>query len=441
MNELDTLDTQLLDELADGQWHPIDKIRKNIVGVIQSQSKSKQGAALKRAVKPKLPERKELLDRLDALVEEGTLRSGTGKSPSYRFKTDKLEGWRASSETLDRDNKLYQPRYFGKVLEDDGWEKAPLHVLDLIHFRPSGNLTKLDLLKFTGLPSSAIQIDEEGLHRIFTVDGEIVYRQLKAAQEDRPEWGITSLRLEKNLKRRDLAELPPGFMNDLCRYYGNFAKVLLRNKMSSVLKHIPDPDDIQQQIYIWIIEAVERYDAETSIPFGAYLGTSLDKWVFNLTRRSFGRSVADMELKHVRAVNAFRNENEREPTQEELATVLGTNIENVRKELNLISTVANLRNTSALYTPDDNELPVPSEEFVEDNLEAMVERTLLSTSIIKAASVLPHNGMHGLLGVYYENWGAGERNKRISAWLNAEVTKRSVGRVLGSARSIMQKSE
>lgn len=430
MNKLDTLDAQLLNELADGQWHPIDKIRKNIVGLLRKQD-----------AKAKLPERKDLIERLDALVEGGTLKPGTGKSPSYRFETEKLEGWRSVSETLDRDNKLYQPRYFGRVLEDDGWLQAPLHTLDLIHFRPSGSLTKQELLDFTQLPFAAIQIDEEGLHRIFTVDGETTYRQLKQAQEDEPRWGITSLRLEKNLKRRDLAELPPGFLNDLCRYYGNFAKVLLRNKMSSVLKHIPDPDDIQQQIYIWIIEAVERYDAQTSIPFGAYLGTSLDKWVFNLTRRANGRSVADMELKHVRAANAFRNENDREPTQDELAQVLGMTVENTRKEINLISTVANLRNTSALYTPDDNELPVPSNDFVEDNLEAMVERTLLSTSIIKAASVLPHNGMHGLLGVYYENWGAGERNKRISAWLNAEVTKRAVGRVLGSARTIMQKAE
>lgn len=430
MNELDTLDVKLLDELADGQWHPIDKIRKNIAGSIKAED-----------AKAKLPAREDLLARLDAFVNEGRLRPGTGKSPSYRFQTEKLESWRAVSETLDRENKQYQPRYFGKVLEDDGWERAPLKVLDLIHFRPSGSLTKRDLLVLTDLPGAAIQIDEEGLHRIFTQEGETVYQLLKTAQTERPEWGITGLRLEKNLKRRDLADLPPGFLNDLCRYYGNFAKVLLRSKMSSVLKHIPDADDIQQQIYIWVIEAVERYDATTSIPFGAYLGTSLDKWVFNLNRKAFGRSVADVELKHVRAITAFKLEYEREPTHEELAELLGVSVEAARKEMNLISTVANLRNTSALYTSEDTELPVPSDEFVEDNLEAMVERTLLSTSIIKAASTLPHHGMHGLLGVYYENWGSTERNKRISAWLNADVTKRAVARVLTNARAVMAKGE
>jgi len=424
MLERDLLDTRLLDELADGQWHPIGKIRANL-----------NKLSAKTPITPK-PTKETLLVRLDQMVEDGTLRAGNNSS--YRFKTSNLETWRVISETLDLNDKRHQPRYFGRVLEDDGWEQAPLKTYDLVHFRVNGDLSKREVMDLTEEPAHLVII-EDGLYRVFTTRGDEVYQLISDAKQSRPEWGVSGIRLERNLKRRDLDDLPRGFLNDLCRYYGEFTKVLLRSKMSSIHKHISETDDIQQQIYVWVIDAVQRYDATTSIPFGAYLGKSLENWVFNLNRKAFGRSVADMELKHARAVAKFMTDFERIPSDEELAVLLETTVENVRRDAQLISTVVALRNQGALYTQEDTELPVPSDEFVEDNLEAMVEKTLLSSAITRAASMVGGASVQGLIGVYYENWGKDHRSKRISAWLNTDGTRRAVGKVLGRAREIMER--
>lgn len=415
------LEVQVLDELADGQWHPIYKIKKNIDTIGKNSTKVSKEA---------------LLPTLTKLADEGLLLQGSNES--FRFKSDELRIWRDTSSTLNTQDKKYQPRWFGGILEDDGWLIADLKTYDLIHFRADSSLTKQEIMSLTGEKNSAVQIDEDGLFRVFTTNGPEVYDLIKDSQNIKPEWKVSGVRLEKDLKRRNLEELPKHFVSDLCEYYGVFAKVLLHSHMSSITKHLPEPDDIQQQIYIWILDAIQRYDASTSIPFGAYLATALKKWVFNLNRKSFGRSVADAELKHSRAIAEFKLKHNREPKPEELAEVLGTDVNTVKRDSMAINTVLNLRNTGTIYQ-EDNELPLPSDELVNDNIEAMINNTLLSASIVTgAANVSGTKGLTGLVGVFYENWGAEKRSKKISLWLKNPKTQDAVTEVLKEAHIILK---
>lgn len=416
------LETKVLDELADGQWHPLSKIKKNIDETSNN-------------IGPKVS-KETLLPALNKLADEGVLLQGN--NDSFRFKSNELKTWRAASSTLNTEDKRYQPRWFGGILEDDGWLIAGLKTYDLIHFRANSRVTKNDIVMLTSEKPSAVQIDEDGLFRVFTVNGAQVYETIKNAQTDYLDWKISGVRLEKDLKRRNLEELPKQFVSELCAYYGVFAKVLLHSHMSSITKHLPEPDDIQQQIYIWILDAIQRYDATTSIPFGAYLATALKKWVFNLNRKAFGRSVADAELKHSRAIAEFKAKHNREPKAEELAVLLETDVSTVKRDSMAINTVLNLRNTGTIYQ-EDNELPLPSEEFVNDNIESMINNTLLSAAIVTGSSNLGGvEGLAGLVGVFYENWGSEKRTKKISLWLKTPKTQDSVSAVLKEAHQILQ---
>jgi hypothetical protein len=417
------LEVKILDELADGQWHPLYKIRKKIDTTNISDKLSKETLA----------------SVLDRLAGEGILLSGNNES--YRFESNELKRWRIVSETLDRENRQYQPRFFGGILEDDGWMLAELKTYDLIHFRADSTIGKQEIVDLTGEKPSVVQIDEDGLFRIFTTPSSATYHVVKNTKITHPEWKISGVRLEKSLKRRDLDDLPNRFVSDLCQYYGVFAKVLLRSHMSSITKHMSEPDDIQQQIYMWIIDAIQRYDATTSIPFGAYLGTALKKWVFNLNRKAFGRSVADAELKHTRAIAEFKVKWGREPKQEELATLLETDLVTVRKDAMAINTVLNLRNTGTIYQ-EDNELPIPSGELTNDNIDSLIDNMLLSAAITTAANVHGGSiGLAGLTGVYYENWGSEQKNKKVSIWLKNPKTQDSISAVLEDAKQILRGNE
>jgi DNA-directed RNA polymerase specialized sigma subunit len=415
------LDTLLLDKLADGQWHPSTKIW------------SRFGDEAK-LLDPKVS-KKQMLTMLDELVEKEVLLSGANQS--YRFVTRELELWRLLSPTLDLTSLKDTPRYFGGILEDDGWQRAPLRECHLVHFKASRKLSKTELSKLVSEPMNMINLNEDGLYKIYSRDKETTYNRVKELKIEFPEYEISGIRLEANLRRRSLDELHQRYLSELCRHYGQFAKVLLRGQMSSIKKHLPEDDDAQQQIYLWVIEAVKRYDDSTSIPFAAYLGTSIKKWVYDLNRKSYGRSIADKELKHSRAINEFRATEERNPTAEELARILNIPVDEVNREKEDINTVVNLRNQKAIEY-DDFELPLPAEDQTDAHLDNLIESTILSASIT-TASKLPNGkrNIAGLVAIYYKTWGVDVENKRIRSWMRSKSTVQALDDITSRAEQII----
>lgn len=426
LNSITPFNRKILDELSDGQWHPFNKINKNI-----DHDETKNAQEFRQMLETGL---KELVNI--NLIQEGN-------NNSYRFNSEVLFIWREISGNPKLDEKQYLPRTFGGILEDDGWCLAPLKDYDLVHFKADSSLSRQTIHAVVGGKITLIQA-ENNLYRVFSKNGEQVIDKIRTLKESHPHYGIRSMRLEKNLKRRDLEDLPAAYLSDLCKYYGKFSKVLLRPYTSVITKHIPDHDDIQQQIYLWVLDAVQRYDDTTSIPFAAYLGSSLTKWVHNLNRNAFGRSVADAELKHTRAITNFKNTHGREPSVEELAEILQIEVSSVRKESMVINTVVNLRNVSTIQT-EETEIPLPSPEMVDDNLNRLVTNTLLSAAIVTAAKedMMKRNTLKdltGLLAVYYENWGRNTAPKKIKMWLRSEKTKNAMKRILDLTKERMRKS-
>lgn len=415
------LDTLLLDKLADGQWHPSTKIW------------SRFGDEAK-LLDPKVS-KKQMLTMLDELVEKEVLLNGANQS--YRFVTRELELWRLLSPTLDLTSLKDTPRYFGGILEDDGWQRAPLRECHLVHFKASRKLSKAELSTLVSEPMNMINLNEDGLYKIYSRDKETTYNRVKELKLEFPEYEISGIRLEANLRRRSLDELHQRYLSELCRHYGQFAKVLLRGQMSSIKKHLPEDDDAQQQIYLWVIEAVKRYDDSTSIPFAAYLGTSIKKWVYDLNRKSYGRSIADKELKHSRAINEFRATEERNPTAEELARILNIPVDEVNREKEDINTVVNLRNQKAIEY-DDFELPLPAEDQTDAHLDNLIESTILSASIT-TASKLPNGkrNIAGLVAIYYKTWGVDVENKRIRSWMRSKSTVQALDDITSRAEQII----
>lgn len=418
------LETKLLDNLADGQWHPTSKIWSHFKNVTKKENPQIQQASM--------------VEILENLVQKRILLGGANNS--FRFVSSELEMWRLISPTLDLTSQQMSPRYFGGILEDDGWIHAPLKECHLVHFKASPNLTKAILMARTSEPSNMININEDGLYKIYSATKDETYKLIQSLKIEHPEYHISGIRLESNLRRRHLDELPSQFLSDLCKHYGQFAKVLLRAQISSVKKHLPDEDDAQQQIYLWVIEAIKRYDDQTCIPFAAYLGTSIRKWVYDLNRKAYGRSIADKELRHSRAINEFRTREERNPTNEELAGILGLTLEETGREKEDINTVVNLRNQKAIEY-EDFELPLPSEDQTDAHLDMMIESTILSASLT-TASKLPNGkrNIAGLVALYYQTWGVSTENKKIRSWLRSKNTQGSLDTIAVRASEIISET-
>lgn len=404
---------KVLDELSDGQWHPEYKIKREVGN-------------------PKV------LEVLTSLHERKIILSG--ENNSFRMNGEILTSWRAITDFKNKNTPRYTPRFFGGILEDDGWMLAELKTFDLIHFRINGNLDKTEIEKIINHQGNVAR-GEDGLYRIFVQgDGTEVYNTIKHwKSETDPQEGFTGVRLEKDVKRRNLKDLPHRFTADLCKYYGNFAKVLLRPNMTSITKHISDPDDIQQQIYLWVIDAIQRYDHTTSIPFAAYLGKMLRNWVFNLNRQSFGRHIADTELKHARVINQFRSENGREPTLEEMAEIMGEDIEVLRNERNSINSVTNLRAVGTIDSEETSAPVVATTEDVTERYENNINQTLLSAAITSAALSGKDVNIVGWLAVYHNTWGE-PKNKKFLPTSDQKVIQARSEALLKEAQDKLKKS-
>jgi DNA-directed RNA polymerase specialized sigma subunit len=411
--KVSNLEKLILDELSDGQWHPEYKIKKEI-----GESK--------------------IIEVLTDLEEKDILLSGVNNS--FRMNSSILPTWRSYTDFPKKNDARYTPRVFGGILEDDGWAMAELKNYDLIHFRTNGDISKGDIEKIISY-SGLVTRSEDGLYRIFVKDsGDDTYNVIKNYVFSEPNKSFSGVRLEKDIKRRDLKDLDRKYFSDLCQYYGNFAKVLLKSNMSSITKHIAEPDDIQQQINLWVIDAVQRYDNTTSIPFAAYLGKSLSNWVFNLNRQSFGRSAADVELKHSRAANQFRTEYSREPTIEELAEVLGEDVENVKNERISIHSVSNIR-TMGTIDSDETIIHIASSEDTTSRLEEQSHQYLLSQAI--TASALRENdcspNLVGWIHVYHSTWG-NSKNKKFLPIASSEETKIATEKLFVKTRNKLKET-
>jgi DNA-directed RNA polymerase specialized sigma subunit len=401
----------VLDELSDGQWHPEYKIKKQV-------------------------KNSQVLNVLQELNSKGILIAGNNNS--FRMNGTNLTVWREITDFDKKDTPRYTPRFFGGILEDDGWLLAPLHNNNLIHFRMKYNISQ-DVLKNL-LGDISLTRSEDGLYRVLCKEnGKELYELIKNFENEEGQKVFSGVRLEENVKRRNMNDLPKKFASDLCVYYGNFAKVLLRPNMSSITKHISDTDDIQQQIYIWVIDAVQRYDHTTSIPFAAYLGKMLGKWVFNLNRQSFGRNIADVELKHSRAANKFREENDREPTVEELAKILGEEVSTVNNERNNINSVSNIRRVGTIDN-DDSPVHLTTTEDITVKYEELINQTLLSAAVTASAAEKTPTNIIGWLNVYHQTWGD-VKNKKLLPNADSKTVAASVETVLTETQKLLTKLE
>lgn len=389
----------LLDDMSDGQWHPMTKIR-------QRNTKHFKGTKL------------DLLATVEDHVANGTFLAGANNS--YRMTRSSLEMWRLqrglSSAATTRD--MNAPRFFGGILEDDGWEMAPLREMDVVHFHATEDAAR-QARALVGLNGMTLY-NFEGLVRVFALDGSFAYDILKDAIQENPNLGISGIRIDHDVKRRELCDLPSSFVQDLCAFYGSFAHALLRQSMSSVRKHIAERDDIQQQIYLWIIDAIQRYDHTTSIPFAAYLHSAMNRWVHDLSRKSFGRAVADSELQLSRAKSDFQTLHNRKPNLEELAEFMGETVEKVRRKSQGVANVNNLRTASSLVV-EDWELPIVSSENSTNRIEDETGQTLLAAAL--TTSAIEYKGGPNVVAwcnVYAKTWGDGVPERMTSSEKNAE---------------------
>ncbi|WNV76482.1 flagellar biosynthesis protein FliA [Geodermatophilus sp. DSM 44513] len=328
------------------------------------------------------------------------------------------------------------PLVFGGLPEAEGWALAPITSRDRVHFRTDRELPLAELRR--DLPDGVtVSYDQgEGLYRVDGVPG-----TAPVLADWVRTWcaghGTTTvgLRAETDVRRRAPRDLPPAFLDDLCRHYLPVSLKRLHRNASTLRLHVPDPDDLTQQVSEWILKAVGQFDEGKGVPFGAFLATQLSKWVHDLGRNAHGRTAADTEHRQQKAVAAFLAEHQRRPTEKELAAYMGQSVATLRRNSQTVATLNGLRNLQSLDGgPDATEVMLPDTAEAPDEIMGEAEQTLLSHALTAACAPEPgarpdqRAGQPNVLGWatwYLTTWG-GQTKTQLSADLGTSVRNMNV---------------
>lgn len=319
--------------------------------------------------------------------------TGKGEKEMLAMPAALARQWAIARRTEDgrqiREEIATQP--FGQITqyagidEWEGWAYAPLISQDVAHVRPTLQVP-LETLR-AAFPGWEVNESPDGLVTVAGAPGAPVKEVVTAwfAEQDLHHDGV---RDAKNVRRRNLGQLPTSFLNDLMAKSIPFARGLVASRYgASMQRLVGDFDDIEGYVTLWVVELSQSFDASLGRPFGTWLTNQIPRKVQDLNRASYGRTASDAEIKHARARAAFENEHGRTPTYEELRQVLGLTNEEMRTKRRHLTTLASLRSATPLETgPDAPEIvvvdssPTPEQTFVDKERSHQITMSLLAAS-------------------------------------------------------------
>jgi hypothetical protein len=382
--------------------------------------------------------RVEVNDNRMRMTAPALVQIGAAPIPPGLPQIDELPAAKGGSVDVPRTTvraRARKPVVFGGVLEAEGWARAPLRTFDLVHFRLNRCLPLADLRTYLGAALTdavSLTLDTDELYRAYVTPG-----NGPRAAALITTWCLdngyrtTGLRTDLDRRRRNVLDLDRQFLDDLMAHYQGYGMRRLQKNMSSVLLHIPEYDDVQQQLAVWILEAIVRYDDTKGVPFGAWLSTALSKWVHDLNRSSFGRTVADAELKQHRAVAAFTATEHRHPTEQEFAGLVGTSVTALRRSRQSVSVVNSLRACLSIDSGglEDSELSIPAygndpaEQLEEDVRPVIVSSVLTNACAPDPAARLPSAREVNTIGwvTWYATMYRGQTRTELSEELRTSM--------------------
>jgi len=345
-----------------------------------------------------------------------TLSDGETLQPQAQFAREWLLQLDVEKEQRPREPVTVQK--FGTVTsyagmtEWEGWAYAPLKARDsakvrLLHPIP------LDQLRAT-FPGWSVTESADGLVDVSAhVDAPVkavVSEWLKA--NNIVHEGVRDAR---NVRRRNLSELPYQFRNEVILKSLPIAHGVVSRRHGAAMEVLTGSmEDAQAWVRLWVVELVSTFNAELGRPFGTWVNSQMKYKIQNLNREINGRTASDLEIRFAKAQERLTNETGRIPDPKELADEMGISRNQLNSKSTVLQQLRAIRSANTLDTaPDVPEVPIvdvrenPEREAVDRETASRVTMALLAASgTVNSAtgqSVLEYP--LGFLITYAMEWG------------------------------------
>lgn len=272
--------------ISDGMWYTVQKWRK-LAKVTED----------------------EINQWIDEKLASGELiQSETGKS--YRFSLKSIENWYAKNN-ISRDAQLvdflFPPRVWDNQTETEGFLQAPLREIGVVSFNGDSAVAEEVARTLKGI--ARVREAEPGKYKAYCLSAHYTRSIIETIVKKYPEKtenGKTYSRSEA--KRREIVDFTPTFSDGLVEFYKIFGKSLVKREMETIKIYLPDPDDQDSQITIWVLTAIEKFDESSAVPFSGYLNSVLKRWPYDLPTQHLGKDLSAFQRQRSRAIESLKQE-------------------------------------------------------------------------------------------------------------------------------------
>lgn len=294
--------------ISDGMWYSVPKWR-NLAKVTEE----------------------ELRDWIDEALADGRLVQSKTGAKSYRLPLHEIYAWYDKHDLEVEDQLLdflFPPRIWDGQTEVEGFLNAPLREIGVVSFSvESKYLTKItDALR--GI--ARVREFEPGKYKAYSLSSTLVRDIVRDIIKDAPSSQVEHrVSPRSSAKRRELVDFSPTFADGMVEFYKNFAKSLVKSKMDTIRIYLPDPQDQESQIIIWVLTAIEKFNEASAVPFSGYFNSSLQYWPYDLPAMHLGKELSSFQRARSKAITALQKEQSEEVenfTNREIADVIGMDI-------------------------------------------------------------------------------------------------------------------
>lgn len=249
------------------------------------------------------------------------VQSPTG-AKSFRFPHESIVEWYDENRIklgVQLVDSIFPPRIWDGMTETEGFLNAPLRKIGIVSFNCQNSTAREITQKLRGI--AKVREYEPGRYKAYCLNATYV-KTIVDDELKRLEPGATRNIYSRNeSKRREIVDFTPEFARGLVLFYKRFGRSLVKKDMETIQIFIPDPEDQESQITIWVMTAIEKFDESASVPFSGYLNSVLNHRPYDLPTIHLGKELSTFQRQRSKAVEALKKRwgEERNFTSEEMA--------------------------------------------------------------------------------------------------------------------------
>lgn len=240
------------------------------------------------------------------LADGSLVQSPTG-AKSFRFPLESIEEWYEEnnivlgSQLIDF---IFPPRIWDGRTEAEGFLEAPLREIGIVSYSATSRVSSEVVEALRGV--AKVREFEPGRYKAYCLNAAYAKEIIEDVLKKHPAVSESKTYSRSEAKRRELADFSDEFAKGLVMFYKVFGKSLVKKEMETIRIYLPEIEDQDSQITLWVLTAIEKFDESSSVPFSGYLNSVLKRWPYDLPATHLGKDLSAFQRQRSRAIEALK---------------------------------------------------------------------------------------------------------------------------------------